>query len=66
MTTTITATYSNTTALANVVDELVNDGLPREKVYSDEEKKQIKVIVHDAIEGSVTEVLKRHHPTQLS
>lgn len=66
MTTTITATYDNVAALANVVDELVNDGLEREKVYSDEEKKQIKVMVHGGIEASVTEILKRHNPTQIS
>jgi len=66
MTITITATYNEDAALTNVVDELVNDGLEREKVYADEEKKQIKVIVHEGIVASVKEILKRHHPTQLS
>lgn len=66
MTKTITATYDNVAALANAIDELVNDGLEREKIYSDEEKKQLKVIAPATIEASVTEILQRHHPTLIS
>lgn len=62
---TITATYDNKTALANVVDDLINDGLPREKVYSDENTLEVKVIVPTATESGITELLKRHNPTRI-
>jgi len=66
MTRTLTATYGNTTALANVVDELVNGGLERDKIYRDEDKKQVKVIIPDAIEPGITEILRRHDPVELT
>lgn len=66
MTITITATYDNATALANVVDELVNDGIEREKIYRDEDKTQVKVIVHKSIEPAVLEILERHGPLAIT
>lgn len=66
MTITITATYDNATALANVVDELVNDGIEREKIYRDEDKTQVKVIVPKSIEPAVLEILERHGPLAIT
>lgn len=63
---TITATYGNKTALTNVVDDLVNDGLPREKVFADEDKLEVKVIVPTATESGITELLNRHDPLKIA
>lgn len=59
---TITATYDSETTLTNVVDDLINDGLPREKVFSDNKLLQIKVMVPEASESGINEILKRHGP----
>ncbi|HRP98002.1 MAG TPA: hypothetical protein PL143_17320 [Rhodocyclaceae bacterium] len=65
MTKTLTATYDDPTALINVVDDLINDGLEREKIFSDKENKFVKVIIPDTIEPEISAILKRHHPTSL-
>ncbi|KFB74127.1 MAG: hypothetical protein AW09_000579 [Candidatus Accumulibacter phosphatis] len=62
---TITATYDSETTLKNVVDDLINDGLPREKVFSDDKLLQIKVIVPEASESGINEILKRHSPIKI-
>ncbi len=65
MTRTITATYENRDALANVFDELINDGLDREKIYLDDDHLQVKVMIPNAIEPEISSILKRHHPTEM-
>jgi hypothetical protein len=62
----ITATYSTDTTVPNVVDDLVNIGLPTEKILADEGKKEVKIIAGSSIEAEIKEVLKRHKPDQLS
>jgi hypothetical protein len=42
---TLTATYASKAAVTNVVNELVNDGIPSEKIYSDDTTLQVKVTV---------------------
>ena len=63
---TITATYDSETTLKNVVDDLVNDGLPREKVFSDDKLLQIKVMVPEVEESGINEILKRPSPIKIS
>ena len=63
---TITATYASKTAITNVVDDLINGGLPREKIYSDDDALQVKVMVPEVEAAGVTEILNRHQPTSLS
>ena len=63
---TITATYDSETTLKNVVDDLVNDGLPREKVFSDDKLLQIKVMVPEVEASGINEILKRHSPIKIS
>jgi len=63
---TITATYDSETTLTNVVDDLINDGLPREKVFSDKTLLQIKVMAPEASESGIHEILKRHNPITIS
>ena len=63
---TITATYASVTTVANVVDELVNDGIPREKIYSDDATMQVKVMVPETGVSGAKEILNRHGPTNIS
>ncbi len=63
---TITATYASKTTVANVVDELVNDGLPREKIYSDDATMQVKVMVPEVEVPGITDILNRHQPTRIA
>lgn len=63
---TITATYASKTTVANVVDELVNGGIPREKIYSDDTTMQVKVMVPETGVPGIEEILNRHEPTSIS
>jgi hypothetical protein len=63
---TITATYDSETTLTNVVDDLINDGLPQEKVFSDKALLQVKVMVPEASASGINEILKRHSPIEIS
>lgn len=63
---TITATYDSETTIANVVDDLINDGLPREKVFIDKTLLQIKVMIPEASESGINEILKQHSPIKIS
>lgn len=62
---TITATYDSETTLTNVVDDLINDGLPREKVFRDDKLLQIKVMIPEVNESGIEEILKRHDPIKI-
>ncbi len=63
---TITAVFADRFALQNVVDDLVNKDIPREKIYADEESSQVKVIMPESATAEVVEILNRHRPTQLN
>ena len=65
MTRTLTADYASRDAARNAVDELLSDGIDREKIYLDEETNQVKVMTPDATAREITEILNRHKPTQL-
>ena len=62
---TITATFTDKTALKNVVDDLVNKDIPRENFFADEENTQVKVMLPKSAEPEVMEILNRHHPTEI-
>jgi hypothetical protein len=66
MFTTITATYSSKATVTNVVNELVNDGIPSEKIYSDDPTLQVKVMVPESGVTGMKEILNRHEPTNIS
>lgn len=65
MSKTLTATYEDLAALASVFDDLINDGLPRETLYRDEDALQVKVMIPDTIEREISAILTRHHPKSL-
>jgi hypothetical protein len=63
---TLTATYASKAAVTNVVNELVNDGIPSEKIYSDDTTLQVKVTVPETGVAGMKEILNRHEPTSIS
>ncbi len=65
MTKTVTASYSTPDAARNARDELLADGIDREKIFLDTSKAELKVMIPDAIEPEITEILNRHQPTTL-
>jgi len=66
MTETISATYDSNTQAKNAVDDLVSTGIPRESIFLVKETNQVKVIMADATEGEIVEILQRHQPSQVS
>lgn len=59
---TVTANYDKGDTVVNVLDDLLNHGIEREKIFADEAHHMIKVMVPDVIEQEVCEILNRHHP----
>ena len=62
---TLTAVYDSAGKARNAEDDLVSTGIDREKVFLDTETNQVKVMVPDTAEREVTEILKRHDPTEV-
>ncbi len=62
---TVTATYRSRDAVRNTLDDLVNAGIEREKIYADDEANQVKVITFTEIEPEVLEIMGRHDPLNL-
>lgn len=65
MTRTVTGDFGSEDAMKNAMDDLISNGIPREEVFMDNEHMQLKVMVPDAIEASVAEILRRHHASKL-
>ena len=65
MTRTVTGDFGSEDAMKNAMDDLISNGIPREEVFMDSEHMQLKVMVPDAIEASVGEILRRHHASKL-
>lgn len=61
-----TATYDSKDTLANVVDDLINDGIPREQIFSDESTLEVKVTIPLTSEPEVSKILRRHNPLRLT
>lgn len=65
MTKTVTAAYETADAARNARDELLADGIDREKIFMDESRAELKVMIPDAVEREITEILNRHQPKTL-
>jgi len=65
MTKTVTAAFSSTDAARNALDELLADGIDREKIFLDQGRAELKVMIPDTIEPEITEILNRHQPKSL-
>jgi len=59
---TITANFEKSESVGNVLDDLINHGIEREKIFADEKNHQLKVMIPEAIEGEVDEIINRHKP----
>ncbi len=65
MTEILTAIYASGATVTNVVDDLVATGIPREKIRIHDERPQVQVLLAEAIEPEIREILERHQPTEL-
>mgnify|MGYP001056429424 CR=1 FL=1 len=61
----IVAVYDSADQIANVVDDLVSTGIPRERIRVDEHKPRVEVVVADAAQPEFAEILERHQPAEL-
>lgn len=59
---TVTANYEKDNTVMSVLDDLINHGIEREKIFADETNHQVKVMIPETIEDEVCEILNRHHP----
>jgi hypothetical protein len=62
---TITATYASKAAVTNVVDELINGGLPSEKMSIDDDTMQVMVKIPENEVSGIMAILNRHEPTKI-
>ena len=62
---TLTAYYVHKKTLPNVVDDLINIGIPAEEILADKETKSVKVVAPKVIEAEIKEVLQRHDPIRI-
>lgn len=60
---TITGFYDSAAQINNVKEDLVASGIPQEKLFVDEENRQLKVLVPASGEPEILEILKRHGPS---
>ena len=65
MTKTVTAVFASADAVRNALDDLVATGIDREKVFADQDNKLVKVMIPDAVESEVKEILNRHGPVEV-
>ena len=65
MTAAVVATYKNIRAITNVEDDLLSTGIPIEKIKVDREHRKIRVMVPDATQAEIMEILNRHEPTEI-
>lgn len=65
MTKVVTAVYDSAGKARNAENDLIDTGLPREKVFLDKETNEVKVMTPASGEGEVTEILNRHDPTEV-
>ncbi|EPC03088.1 hypothetical protein L861_22525 [Litchfieldella anticariensis FP35 = DSM 16096] len=65
MTQTVTATYDDILKAINAFDELVSEGIDREKLFLDRETNQLKVIVPEDVQRQVESILERHEPEKV-
>jgi hypothetical protein len=61
----IVAVYDSADQITNVVDDLVSTGIPRDRIRVDEHKPRIEVVVADAAQPEIAEILERHQPAEL-
>ncbi len=66
MATTLTATYASAAAARNAHDDLIASGYPREKVFSQKDNPEIKVMSPRDTVREAREILDRHDPSKVT
>ncbi len=66
MTATVTGTYDSTDQIRNAEDDLLATGIPSEKIYVDEQARQIKVMIPETTRSEIVEILNRHKPVSVT
>lgn len=66
MSKTVTGTYTSDTQIKNTTEELITIGVPREQMFVDDDKQQIKVMIADVTEPEIEEILRRHDPVSVT
>lgn len=59
---TLFAAYCENDAVKNVVDDLINHGIERDKIYADEVAHEVMVMIPEIMVPATLKILKRHHP----
>ncbi len=65
MTITVTGSYDSAFQIRNTREDLIATGIPQEQIYVDEESRQLKVMIADATEPEVEEILRRHEAHEM-
>ena len=66
MTKTLTGKYDSLDKARNALDDLINIGFEREKIFLDRDNTLVKVITPNDIEREVREILDRHEPATVT
>lgn len=66
MTETVRGTYDDSAQAQNVKDDLLATGIPRDKIFVDEDAKQIKVMIPATTKPEIIDILNRHNLTQVA
>ncbi len=61
MTMTVTGTYESAAQIKNTQEDLIATGIPQEQIFVDKENYHIKVMIADATEPEIEDILKRHN-----
>jgi len=62
---TITGLFDTLGQAKNAHEDLIDTGIPAERVYLDRDKFSVKVMMPDATESEAREILGRHQPKEL-
>jgi len=63
MTKILSGEYDSIDKARNALDDLINTGLDREKVFLDRDNTLVKVMIPNEIEAEVRDILDRHQPS---
>ena len=61
----ITGKYASLAEAKNAHEDLIDSGMPAEKSFLDRDDFSVKVMMPDATEAEVREILGRHQPKEL-
>jgi len=62
----VVAVYASPDQVKNAVDDLISIGIPGENIRTDDAKQRLEVVVADAAQPEIAEILERHQPSEMS